>query len=42
MKFFVGIINNSCIINGKTYNPLDPDSWKPKKYKANVVYKFEK
>jgi hypothetical protein len=38
----IGIINNTCIINGKTYNPVNPDCWKMGKYQANVVYKFNK
>jgi len=34
----ISIYNYACIINGKTYNPINPDSWKVKKYKAKLSF----
>jgi len=38
----IGIINNSCIINKKSYNPVDIQSWNYGNYRANIVYRFGK
>ena len=37
----IAIENNKCTIGGKTYNPVNTDSWKPKKYTARLSYDFE-
>lgn len=36
----IGIVNNSCILNGKTYNPSNVNSWHAGNYSASIVYKF--
>lgn len=36
----VAITNGGCIINGKTYNPVNSNSWNLGKYKVEMTYKF--
>ena len=36
----VAIINNRCVIGGKTYKPTNIDSWKMPKYSARIDYSF--
>jgi len=38
----IAIDNNHCVINNKTYKPSDISSWKIPKYKAKLVYEFDK
>jgi hypothetical protein len=39
----VAIIDNSCLLNRKTYKPVDPESWKlPAKYQVRLEYDFGK
>ncbi len=33
----IPIVNNKCIINGKTYTPINQKSWDMSKYKAKIV-----
>jgi len=37
----IAIYNYACIINGKIYNPVNPDSWKVKKFKAKLAFDIE-
>jgi len=34
----VAIFNNKLVINDKTYEPVDPDSWNLEGFKARIVY----
>ena len=36
----VAIVNNRCVINNKTYKPMNVKSWKMPSYKAKVTYEF--
>ncbi len=36
----IAIINNTCIINNKTYRPKNLESWKAPPYKAEINYTF--
>lgn len=37
----ISIVNNRCVLGGKTYKPVDPASWKmPSDYSVNIVYDF--
>jgi len=38
----IAIDNNRCTLGGKTYKPIDPESWRHKKYSARLSYDFEK
>ena len=38
----IAIVDNKCIINNKIYEPKNVESWKMPKYKARMVYEFEK
>ena len=38
----IAIVDNSCIISGKTYVPSNPDSWTLPKYKARIKYDFSR
>jgi hypothetical protein len=37
----IAIINNTCILNNKTYNSKNADSWNMSGYKAKISYVFE-
>ena len=34
----IAIVGNRCILRGKTYKPIDPNSWNMTKYKASINY----
>jgi len=34
----IAILDDRCILNGKTYKPTNPDSWKMKSYSASLSY----
>lgn len=36
----IAIINNKCVLNKKTYKPVNPVEWKMPKYNARIVYDF--
>jgi len=36
----IAIVNYKCVLNGKTYSPVNPDSWKINKYSASLSYSF--
>lgn len=37
----IAIVDNKCLINGKTYESSDPSSWKVDKYSVKIVYASE-
>jgi hypothetical protein len=36
----IAIINNKCVLNGKTYSAANVESWKIAKYNAKISYSF--
>lgn len=36
----IAIINNKCVLNKKTYKPVNPGEWKTPKYNARIIYDF--
>ena len=36
----IAIIDNKCVLNKKTYRPVNPGEWKVTKYNARIAYEF--